>query len=219
MFLALLTGCIIVTGEDKPAEGYGVEPGCDMMAVGSVNVTVTDAQGRPLRQASVEWRREDRDYRACEAMPEPGVWVCGWEEAGDLTVRVSAEGYQALEQVVHVPRGECHVEPQSLAVVLEPETACTEELRTSVVVSLAGSEGEVLEGPEVWWELPGAGAPAQPCDRGEEAWSCGYEVSGTLRVTGTAAGHTSSTVDVEVGADECHVLTEYVSLVVEWLPD
>lgn len=216
MLLALFAGCIIVTDTEKP-RGGGTEPGCDMMAVGSVTVRVADPEGTPVRRATVEWRRDGREYAPCDGMPAPGEWVCGWEEAGDITVRVSAEGYATVERTVTVPQGECHVEPQLLEVRLEPEgTDCTEELRASVVASLVSSTGEAMRAPEVWWEVPGSERPAEPCEpTAEGTWTCGWEVSGVLRVSGTAAGFSSSTVDVEVEADECHVITEYVTLVVD----
>lgn len=216
MLLPFLAGCIIVTDRDPPHPG-GVEPGCDAMAVGSVTVRVYDPEGLPVRRATVEWRRDGSAYAPCDGMPAPGEWVCGWEEAGELTVRVRAEGYATFEGTVTVPQGECHVEAQLLEAWLEPEgTDCTQELRASVVAGLVSSTGEPMRDPEVWWEVPGSERPAEPCEPADEGtWTCGWEVSGLLRVTGTAEGFTSSTVEVEVEADACHVITEYLTLVVD----
>lgn len=218
MLLALFAGCIIVTDLDKDDDAPDVEPGCDMMAVGSVNVWVSDPRGVPVRRAAVEWRRDGREYAPCDAMPEPGAWVCGWEVAGAIAVRVSAEGYETVERTVTVPQGECHVEPQTLEVQLEPveDTDCTDVEMPSVVASLVASDGQGLDAPEVWWGMADAERPEAPCEMSDDgSWICGWEVAGVLRVWGTAEGRSVSAVDVTVSADECHVRTEYVTLVLE----
>jgi hypothetical protein len=56
-------------------------------------------------------------------------------------------------------------------------------------------------------------------DAGGGLWQCGQEEAGTFVVTATAGGHTTESATVTVGTDECHVITEHVTLSLDWLPD
>lgn len=203
--LLLLTACFL----DEKA--------CDTMAVASVNVTVVDADGATVPDAVVSWRLDDGEWTDCESMGD--TWACGWEVAGDLDIRVEAEGYDTVETPVSVVQGECHVEAEALTVTLEP-IECTAEAIASVVASVSGSSGEELTGVAVAWGYADAEMEPQPCEDGEDGtWVCGWEVAGDLEITAVADGHAAEVQVVTVTADECHVTTEYVDFALDWLPD
>jgi hypothetical protein len=214
--LALVTALSILAsvacGEEPPLA-------CTDLLAYSVSVQVAATDGPEPEGTTVVFHAEDGVEVPCERF-NPGEWACGAEVAGELTVTVSAPGYLTFEQVVTVEADECHVIGESLDVVLEPDgLVCTDEVRPSVEVEVVGSGGEALEAVSVTY-APEGGDDAAPCvDVGGGLWQCGMEEPGTFVVTGTAAGHTTESATVTVGEDECHVITEHVTLSLDWLPD
>lgn len=191
---------------------------CDTMAAASTSVQVVDASGAPVQEATLTWTSDTGGSGACDAMPD-GVWVCGWEVSGEITVTAQAEGYEDGVGSVTVPQGECHVIQQELTIVLDG-IACTTEYVPGVIATLTGSSGEVLDNPVVTWEPADGSAGPEECeDWSQDQWACAFEQPGDLLIRGTAGGHTEDVEAVTVTADECHVITEEVALVVEWLPD
>jgi hypothetical protein len=192
---------------------------CTEILAYSVTVHVTSTDGAQPDGTAVVFHAEDGVEVSCENFTD-GTWACGAEVAGDLTVTVTAPGYVPVEQVVTVEADACHVIGESIDVVLEPdEIVCTDEVRPSVEVEVVGSGGEALESVAVTY-APEGGDDAAPCvDVGGGLWQCGQEEAGTFVVAATAAGHTTETATVTVLADVCHVLTEHVTLTLEWLPD
>lgn len=210
--LPLLTGCIILDpGKD-----------CDASAVGSVAVSVSASDGGDVSEALVSWTSDGGTYQPCDAFPGDGEWVCGWEAAGDIGVRVEADGYETRETTVFVAQGECHVIPEHLDVVLAPEDVdCTDVEMPSVVATVEGSGGEALEGVAVSWARAETPDAHTPCELREDdaAWVCGWEVAGTLEVRAEASGHVPQVLTADVRADECHVTTESLAFRLDWLPD
>lgn len=92
---------------------------------------------------------------------------------------------------------------------------CTEEARASVQVTLEDDGGNFPNGVSVTYEP--AGEEERPCDfagtSGEAV--CGYEVDGEITVRATAPGYGPAEETVTVGRteDDCHVVTELVTLV------
>lgn len=90
--------------------------------------------------------------------------------------------------------------------------ACTKEARASTIVTLVTEDGqEIWDAPQVTFTTPGA--EARPC----EAWAdgrfvCGWEVAGPMTLRGDAWGWDPAEVEVDVPADECHVITQEVRL-------
>lgn len=209
---ASLPGCIFVLGGDKA---------CDASAAGSVGVTVSAVDGSDVSAARVSFAPEGQPAKPCDDFGGTGEYVCGWEIAGEITVRVEADGYASHEETVFVEEGECHVVQEHLDVVLEPEGVdCTAEVLPSVIATVAGSGGEELRGVAVFWGYRDADMAPQPCDeRGDGSWACGEEVAGDLEIYADAGGHAGEMVGVHVDADECHVITEHVAFELDWLPD
>lgn len=94
-------------------------------------------------------------------------------------------------------------------------TACTEEARASVQVTLVDDLGNFPNGVSVAMQQAGQGE--EPCsDFGTDgAVVCGYEIEGEITVRATAPGYGPAEETVVVGRtdDGCHVVTEQVTLV------
>ena len=73
---------------------------CTAMAASSVQVTLADPDGRAVTDAVVQFEH-DGEVRDCEGTGQD--WVCGWEIEGELTITVSADGFQGQSHVVDVP--------------------------------------------------------------------------------------------------------------------
>lgn len=211
--VASLPGCILVFGDDPKA--------CDTMAVSSVSVSVSAADGGDVSSAVVSYSVGGGAFRSCEGYPGDGEYSCGWEEAGSIVVRVEAVGYETAERTVFVEQDECHVIPEHVAVALAPrDVDCTDVEMASVIATVAGSSGEALEGVSVHWGYRDADMAPQPCDpMSDGSWVCGWEVAGDLEIYAEAGGHAGEMASVHVGADECHVITEVVGFELDWLPD
>lgn len=188
---------------------------CDTSAAVSVSVTVVGPT-----EATVTWE-QDGVETACDAWPD-GSWSCGYEVAGDVTIRVTAEGYVDHEEVVTVEQGECHVVGRAITVTMTEEADpvdCTDEERPSVRVTVEGSGGEGLSNVAVTWAPPDQTPTA--CEGLGSTWTCGGEQAGVFEVTAVADGHEAETQTVEVPMteDECHVVTQEITFSLEWLPD
>ena len=94
-------------------------PDCDTMAALSVLVTVVDASGNDVADASVTYQPEGRIAQACEETD--GDWACGWEVSGPIEIVVEADGYLTHTETVEVTADECHVNQTDLNVVLEED--------------------------------------------------------------------------------------------------
>lgn len=209
---AALPACIFQIGGEKA---------CDTSATGSVSVSVSAADGGDVSAAVVSFSVDGGASQPCDAFPGDGEYVCGWEVAGAIDVRVEAVGYLPVDQSVVVEQGECHVMPERLAIALDPDgVVCTAEVVPSVIATVSDSSGEALHDVAVQWGYRDADMAPQPCEeRGDGTWLCGEEVSGNLEIYAQAGGHAGEMASVFVDADECHVITETVAFELEWLPD
>jgi hypothetical protein len=94
-------------------------------------------------------------------------------------------------------------------------TACTEEARASVQVTLVDDLGNFPNGVSVTMQQAGQGE--EPCsDFGTDGQVvCGYEIEGEIAVRASAPGYGPAEETVVVGRtdDGCHVVTEQVTLV------
>lgn len=79
----------------------------------------------------------------------------------------------------------------------------------SVQVVVTDATGSPLSDAAVTWSNGGAEAD---CDLVGNQFLCGFDDTGTLSITGSASGHVTQTVDVEVGSDGCHAITELITL-------
>lgn len=99
--------------------GCPTEPACDLMAVASLNVTLVDIDGIDITEADVSFSTDGGGTFAPCDEAIVGEWVCGYEVAGDITVRAESVGYTAAEQTVTIAEDECHVIGQDLQLTLE----------------------------------------------------------------------------------------------------
>jgi hypothetical protein len=191
-----------------------VGPVCATYSAASVTVEVVDADGTPVEGASVTFSVNDAEAQPCEDMG--GSFVCGWEQAGEVTVVASAPGYVDGTGTVTVGEDNegCHVESQTLTVVLDGQE-CTEEVRPSVLVTMVDGAGAPLDDGEVSWaDAAIDGGSWTACDRWGDGWACGQELPGLFDIRGTVAdcGQAWGQVQVGMTADACHVETEAIEL-------
>jgi hypothetical protein len=106
----LLAGCVTDFSDDLV---------CTEIAVVSVNVNVTDDTGEPVSDADVTFAEKGAYATRCESYAD-GVYLCGYELEGALTIRVEVDDSVIAEEVVLVEADECHVIGETLDVVVPP---------------------------------------------------------------------------------------------------
>jgi hypothetical protein len=92
-------------------------------------------------------------------------------------------------------------------------TACTEIAVSSVQVTVTDTAGNLLDGATVTWSQDGGAA--QDCEAFDGQYTCGYEVEGVIDVEASATGYLPGTGQATVTADECHVITESITIALE----
>ncbi|MED5373881.1 MAG: hypothetical protein VX899_22875 [Myxococcota bacterium] len=97
--------------------------------------------------------------------------------------------------------------PLTLAACARGGLVCTDDLRSSLSVTLLDADGEPIDGP-VQYAVDGG--EAESCDQigdvvGE--YVCGWEQPGEFVITASAEGHleTEETLTIEMTEDGCHV--------------
>ena len=103
-FAALLTGC--------STDGLV----CDEMAVAAVVITVVDIDGAPIDGASATWETSD-EAGDCDALTDGGV-ACAYERDGEITVTITAEGFETITETFDVAAGSCHPIPEQAEITL-----------------------------------------------------------------------------------------------------
>ena len=190
---------------------------CDTRATVSVFVEVEGPES-----ATVGYTHEGVEA-ACDANPGGG-WFCGYEAAGEITVRATAHGWTPTQATVTVAEDECHVVQEDVMLVMEPAD-CTLEEFPAFVVDVVGSSGEALTGVAVKYASTSADMDPLPCQHdGEtegEDWSCGWNATGGLEIGAFADGHESRWVVVEpqLTDDGCYPVTQELEMALDWLPD
>ncbi|MFZ5482519.1 MAG: hypothetical protein ACOZNI_37500 [Myxococcota bacterium] len=186
---------------------------CDTSAAVSVSVTVVGPEDPTVTMIT------DAGEFACDDWPD-GTWACGYEVAGDVTVRAAADGWVTTQKTVTVEQGECHVVGESVTLEMD-EVACSTEALPSVLVTVTGAGGEELAGEAVsWMPADGTGEPT-PCDGADADWVCGEEEAGDFVVYAVADGHAEERqgVTVPLTDDGCHVVPQQLAFELDWLPD
>lgn len=88
---------------------------------------------------------------------------------------------------------------------------CSTEARSSAQVTVQDGAGADLSSvATVTYTVDGETFPCNSYPDGQ--FVCGYEVAGTLTITATADGYEDAQLDVVVEEDECHVITEMVTM-------
>ena len=94
---------------------------------------------------------------------------------------------------------------------------CSTIAMTSVRVTLEAADGSLEPSMAVAVEYAVDGGAFQACFNNPETldFVCGVEEPGSFVVRASAEGYASAEATAEVGSDECHVITEAVTLVLE----
>lgn len=187
---------------------------CTLEARASVTLTVQDAAGNALTDATATYTVHGTTA-PCEAITDGGnTLVCGWETPGEFVITASAPGFEDKSISVDVWQDdeECHVDGVAQTIVLDPvELACTEVEVGSVSLTVTREDAPFTPDFARWRSRDGDGAWAD-CDAvGDQGFTCGWEVAGELEVQ-ASDGERTVAERVLVEANECHVITEVVEL-------
>ncbi|MCB9778929.1 MAG: hypothetical protein H6742_10230 [Alphaproteobacteria bacterium] len=91
---------------------------------------------------------------------------------------------------------------------------CSTEARASVQLEVVDTLGDRIPGATATYTIEGENWPhPQDCeDLGGGDLVCGWEVDDVFHIEVSAPGYTTESVEIEVFADECHVITEQLSV-------
>ena len=196
---------------------------CTEIAVSSVEVVLTGPDGEPIYGAALTYSVDGGTAQDCiemdwsgdeaaDALVAGNVYICGWEEAGDIEVFASAEGYADGQASVFVDADECHVLTEGLLMQLESDVACTEQVRYGVEVLVIDDFGPA-EGATVTWTLANADMMPIACqDIGQGEYVCAEEADGLIEIWAENDALQFASAMVEVESDECGPITERVEL-------
>lgn len=184
---------------------------CTDQLVWSVALTLQDGAEAPISGATLTVT-DGTHTETCEE-GEAGQYACGAEMAGELTISIEADGFEAEEVDVAVESDECHVLPEQLTHTLSA-VGCTTEERASVVVQVYDDAGARIASAEAHYTPPDTDG-IEPCEPVGDAFWCGAEIPGEIEVLVDAEGYTShaEVVDVALTPDGCHVETESLDVV------
>ena len=160
-------------------------------------------------------------HGAASPRGRPGA-ACGWEEAGDIRLIAGRVGMTSTTTVVTVEADECHVITEEVELVLEPSPIqCDMQLVSSTIIQLEDPSGAPVEGASLEFTTPWeAWLMAEPCaDLGGGSYACGEEFVGPMDISISADSFELVTESIFVFGDECHALTEYRTVTLEYLSD
>ena len=178
----------------------------------SVELTLEDGDGGLIEDAQVSIT-DGTITEECYGYE--GVYSCGAELAGDLTVIASAPGFSPDELDITVEADECHVITEQATLTLWPMD-CTAEVVSSASVTVVDEDGAAIEEARVSY------APVSEytdesiaCEGHSGVYYCGEEIAGELDIFVDADGFDSHSerITVEMTPDNCHVITEQVDVV------
>ncbi|MFT5680110.1 MAG: hypothetical protein ACI8RZ_001015 [Myxococcota bacterium] len=207
--ITALTATIAVAG----LIGCEKESGCTDHLAWSVQLLLEDESGARVDGAVVSVT-DGTITEDCEGYE--GVYACGAEMSGDLTISIQASGFSSEEIDVTIASDECHVLPEEITHTLM-SVDCAQEAVPSVVVSVSNEAGDPITDVDVGYVSSNdkVGAESIDCEAGDGAFYCGEEVAGDLEIYASAKGYVphSEVVTVEMSSDGCHVVTEDLDVV------
>jgi len=185
----------------------------------SMTLTVVDEAGTAIPSAIVSFSVDGGDIEECQG-PGDGTFGCGLEQIGEFEVTIEALGYGTDVFTQTIESDECHVLTEVIERELQPVN-CTDEEVPSIDVTVTDTQGLDVTGGDVVWYPVGEDGLAEPCmSQGANNWTCGTEDAGDLVVEISNGGpYELYSEIVTVGFDECHVITENLDAVLEYLPD
>lgn len=199
--------------------GCPQERACTADARSSISLTVTDESGGTVEGVTATYTVDGGEEEDCESWGGDS-FACAFERAGTFELRVAALGYESHSETIEVASDECHVITEVVEVALTP-LACTDSIEASVLVTVTDGQLADVTSGDVVWNMADEDDLPEACDHlGGNQWHCAYEVAGELRIGITNAGPYEVFDEVvTVTADECHVLTEELDAVLQYLPD
>ncbi len=206
-----LAGLLVLTAcptEPDPAD-------CTLLSPWAVTVKIVTADGGPLEEATAIYRLDGGEWFDCEQQLGDVV-SCGYMDEGRYEVVVDALGYGEDTLSIDVSADTCGMQPQERYALL-PIPTCTDVEVASTSVLLTSAQGEPLDDATVTYQA--SDGPWTACEGAGASWQCGWEERGALAILAEAPGHRAAIVDVDVGRDDCHVITEVVDVRLEGLDD
>ncbi|NCG19362.1 MAG: hypothetical protein GWP91_10175 [Rhodobacterales bacterium] len=203
---------MFATGCPKP------ETACTNDLRSSITLNVFDEFGDAIDAAMATYSVDGSAVEDCDAFGD-GTMSCGNELGGEFTVTVDAQGFTPEVFVQFVDQDKCHVITEHVDVTLSP-TACTANIVPSVQVTVTDSLGQDVTSGDVTWNMADEDDLPEPCFYQNNVWNCGEEVAGELIIEiNNADFYAPYAQVVTVDADDCHVITEQLAAVLEFLPD
>jgi hypothetical protein len=90
---------------------------CTTEARSSVTVSVVDASGAPVTDATVQYSVDKGPMTNCEQPGPDGAYVCGYEQKGSFII-TATRGAMTGTATVTVTADECHVIGQTVKITL-----------------------------------------------------------------------------------------------------
>jgi hypothetical protein len=198
-----------------PPIGDGSEILCTQEVLPSVIIITLNSAGQPVAADSIVWSVNGGTEQDAECLNAGCTeQVAGWEASGEFIITATL-GDEVLTETLTVTADECHVHTHQLTLQFQStgdDVMCTEETIPSVAVTTLDAAGVPVVADSVTWSVDGGEEQASEC------WVepctmvyAGMEVSGDITVTATL-GTEVLTDTVTVTADECHVITQTMTL-------
>lgn len=150
----------------------------------------------------------------CEEL-EAGLYACGMDLTGELTLSIAADGFEPDVLEVYVDGGECEVMTEEITHTMMGMD-CTAEVVPAVQVSVLDEDGVSIVDAQVSYAplSDDIGAESIDCSAADDVFYCGEDVPGNYEITALAdgfqAGHTA--ISVEMDEVSCHVVTQSVDI-------
>ena len=115
LFLSLM---FLILCEDDSNDSVG----CTEQFVYGLNITVKDANNNSALTDNITVIARDGEYEEQLMMIEESeIFIGAGERSGNYIIKVTATGYQDfISEVIHLDANECHVIPEALEILLEP---------------------------------------------------------------------------------------------------
>jgi hypothetical protein len=189
-----------------------IEHACTDIGIASVQLTVEDAEGLAIPDATATYNLVGETPQDCEGWDD-GTFSCGFELQGTIELHVEAAGYTSADQTVVVAADECHVLTEVVTVTLI-ETECTLEALPSAIITLTDIDTtDPINVATVEYDF-GDGFEECSGDDASNEWTCGDELTGDMVLRIDADGYPlyEETHVVELDADGCHPMTALLDL-------
>jgi hypothetical protein len=199
---ATLTGC-------EP-----IEYGCTDILMWSVTLTLEDESGGVIKDAQVTVT-DGTITEDCHSGSD-GVYYCGGELSGELTLTAQAVGFAPQDITVTVEADECHVINEEVTATMESVDCTTQAIPSVSVIVTDEAGGGLPDAIVTYAPLTDDGMVDESidCDALDGAFLCGYEIAGDIEIIATAPGYATAEEVVSVGLSEdgCHVVTEELDI-------